>query len=210
MSEYPLPPSTSLEIGRMLRADNTRCVVGCRAGQANLPALGSLVRLPVEDTYQVYGLVANVQIFDDGLTRQVVVSDTIDPSVILDNQYNRNLPLEIGVLFVGYERSGALSHLLPPRPPLVLHVLYACTPEEVRRFTAHGHFGYFRHILRATDQPIDELLAAHLQQAHACHRQAGNTAWAREAARELITLLRDDYATLTNVLKTLSDTQLEF
>ncbi|WP_299029454.1 hypothetical protein [uncultured Thermanaerothrix sp.] len=210
MSEHLLPPSTPLQIGRVLRADNTRCVVGCRAGQANLPVLGSLVRLPVEDAYQVYGLVANVQIFDDGLTRQVAISEAPDPSVVLDNQYNRNLPLEIGVLFVGYERAGALSHLLPPRPPLVLHVLYACTPEEVCRFTMHGRFGYFRHILRATDQPIDELLAAHLQQAHACHQQAGHAAWAREAARELITLLRDDYATLTTVLKTLADTPLDF
>ncbi len=209
MTDQPLTSSTSLEIGRMLRADTTRCVVGCRAGQPHLPPLGSLVRLPVDETYQVYGVVADIQVFDDGLTRQVVISPNLDPSVILDNQYNRNLPLEIGVLFVGYEQNGCLSHLLPPRPPLVLHVLYTCTPAEVRRFTAHGRFGYFRHLLRATDQPLAEVVAAHLQQAQACHAQGGNPHWAREAARELITLLRDDYATLATVLSALADTELD-
>ncbi len=74
--------------------------------------------------------------------------------------------------------------------------------EEIRKFTSTGHFGYFRHILQAKDIPIGELLAAHIQQASAAHQ---DKTWAERAARELITLLRDDYPTLMSVLGALGD-----
>jgi len=79
------------------------------------------------------------------------------------------------------------------------------TPEELRAFTRVGRFGYFRHILRAKDVPVGELLAAHVDQANAAHLAAGDPAWAEEATKELIVLLRDDYPTLMAVLSALGD-----
>lgn len=191
---------TTFEMGKLLRASIIGCVVGCSAAQAKAPVFGGLVRIPLEDGYEIYGLVYDIHIDDDGLVRQLVTASSgVSPEVILDSRINRSVPLEISVLHVGYRLGKAVYHLLPPRPPLSLDTLYGCGAEELRQFTSAGRFGYFRHILRAADLPVGELLAAHLQQAHAVHA-ASNPKWSSAAAQELITLLRDDYPTLMSVL----------
>lgn len=198
----------AIEIGRLLRAGTTGFVVGCRVAQfesENL-AFGALVKAPVSPGYEIYGLIHDIRIDDDGLVRQLVTADGIDPSIIEDNRTNRNVPLELGVLAVGYRQAERMSHLLPPRPPLSLDVIYLCSPDEVCAFTSAGRFGYFRHVLRAVDLPVGELLAAHVLQGSAAHGGAsGAPDWAGRAAQELITLLRDDYATLMQVLGALAD-----
>ena len=50
-----------IEIGRLLRSNTSVCVVGCRVSQAQLPAFGSLVRIPLENAYQIFGLIYDVQ-----------------------------------------------------------------------------------------------------------------------------------------------------
>ena len=197
---------TAIEIGRLLRASTTACVVGCRVSQASVPAFGALVRIPLDDGYNIFGLIYDIRIQDDGVVRQLVTADSVPNDVILDNRVNRNVPIEASVLHVGYEQQGRSFHLLPPRPPLSLDSLYTCEPDEARRFTSAGRFGYFRHILRAADLPVGELLAAHLKLTHAYHAEQGNNAWAGAAVQELITLLRDDYPVLMTVLGALADT----
>ena len=109
------------------------------------------------------------------------------------------------MLTVGYQQNGQIKHLLPPRPPLSLDVIFQCNSNELRQFTSTGHFGYFRHVLRAKDAPIGELLAAHIEQANLAHLEAGDAQWAPRAIQELITLLRDDYDTLMSVLGALGE-----
>jgi hypothetical protein len=196
---------THIEIGRLLRASSAGFVLGTRVAQLDAPQLGALVRVPQAGSYQIFGLVCDIHIDDDGLVRQLVTAEGVDDSVIADNRLNRNIPLEMSVLSVGYELDGAIYHLLPPRPPLSLDVIYLCQPDEICRFTRLGRFGYFRHVLRAVDLPVGELLAAHVQQAQAAHAAAGDPTWANAATQELITLLRDDYPTLMSVLGALSD-----
>jgi hypothetical protein len=196
---------TALEIGRLLRAGTPGFVVGCRVSQLDSPSFGALVSVPLENNYQIYGLIYDIHIDDDGLVRQLVTADGVDDNIIADNRINRNVPVEMSVLAVGFQQGGKIFHLLPPRPPLSLDVIYLCEADEVCRFTESGHFGYFRHILRASELPVGELLAAHLQQAHQAHCANGNTAWASSATQELITLLRDDYSTLMVVLGALSE-----
>ena len=197
---------TTLEIGRLLRASTSGFVVGCRVSQLEAPSFGCLVRVPLEAGYAVYGLIHDIHIDDDGLVRQLVTAEGIDEAVIADNRLNRNLPIEMSVLAVGYEQDGRIHHLLPPRPPLSLDCIYLCGEEEVRAFTSQGRFGYFRHILRAQDIPASELLAAHMAQAQAAHASRGNPDWSLQATQELIVLLRDDYPTLMQVLGAVSDT----
>ena len=197
----------TIEIGRLLSAGNAEFTVGCSVSQLNVPAFGSLVRVTPSTTedYHVYGLIHDIHIEDDGLVRQLVTTHQVDDAVIADNRLNRNVPLEISVLAVGYRQGERIYHLLPPRPPLSLDVIYLCEADELRRFTAAGRFGYFRHVLRAVDLPVGELLAAHLQQARSVHEAASNPDWVNAATRELITLLRDDYPTLMSVLGALGD-----
>lgn len=203
---------SAIEIGRLLRAGTTGFVVGCRVTQFSVSQLGSdelafgaLVKAPVAAGYDIFGLIHDIHIDDDGLVRQLATADGIDENIINDNRTNRNVPLEISVLAVGYRQGQRIYHLLPPRPPLSLDVIYLCSPQEVCQFTSAGRFGYFRHVLRAADLPVGELLAAHVLQCQTVHSASGSPDWAGEAAQELITLLRDDYATLMQVLGGLAD-----
>jgi len=197
-----------IEIGRLLRAGTTGFVAGCRVSQLDAPSFGALVRVPVDGSYQIYGLIYDMRIDDDGLVRQLVTAEGVDEHIIADNRINRNVPLEMSVLGVGYQQDGQIFHLLPPRPALTLDVIYLCDPDDVCQFTGTGRFGYFRHILRAQDLPIGELLAAHVRQAHQAHQAVGDPSWTGRATQELITLLRDDYPALMSVLGALSDAQL--
>jgi hypothetical protein len=197
--------SNAIEIGRLLRAGTSGFVIGCRVSQAESPAFGALVKVQVDDRYQIFGLIHDIHIDDDGLVRQLVTAGEIDETIIRDNRQNRNVPLEISVLAVGYQLDGRISHLLPPRPPLSLDVITLCSEAEIRQFTGAGRFGYFRHILRSSDLPVGELLSAHLQQAQTAYAAAGLTTWTPAAAQELITLLRDDYPMLMEVLGALGD-----
>ncbi len=197
---------TEIEIGRLLSASTTACVVGCRVSQANVPAFGGLVRIPLDPDYAIYGLIYDIHIEDDGLVRQLVTAERVDEDVIQDNRANRNVPVEVSVLHVGYRQAGNIYHLLPPRPPLSLDAIYICGPKEACAFTGAGRFGYFRHILRAKDLPVCELLAAHIQLANRHHLEHETCDWASSAVQELITLLRDDYPTLMSVLGAVSDT----
>ena len=192
---------SSIEIGRLLRAGTTGFIAGCSVSQFETPAFGALVRAPLGNGYQVYGLIYDIHIDDDGLVRQLVTAENISAEVMHDNRERRIVPVEMSVLAVGYEQDGKIFHLLPPRPPLSLDVIYLCNDKDLARFTSAGRFGYFRHILRAKDVPIGEILAAHIQQAGA----AQNPQWKESATQELITLLRDDYPTLMSVLGALGE-----
>jgi hypothetical protein len=195
----------TMEIGRLLRAGTTGFVVGCRVSQLDVPSFGALVRVPLENGYEIFGLIYDMHIDDDGLVRQLVTAEGVDDNVIADNRVNRNVPVEMSVLAVGYCQEGRVYHLLPPRPPLSLDVIYLCEPRELVEFTSSSRFGYFRHILRAENLPVGELLAAHIRQAQEAHTRLGNPTWAELASQEIITLLRDDYAALMSVLGAVSE-----
>ncbi len=152
--------------------------------------------------YCVYGLIYDIHIDDDGLVRQLVTAGNVSPEVMHDNRERRIVPVEMSVLAVGYEQGGKISHLLPPRPPLSLDVIYLCSDAELAKFTGAGRFGYFRHILQAKDIPIGELLAAHILDVK---NKTKNGKWVEQATQELITLLRDDYPTLMSVLGVLGE-----
>jgi hypothetical protein len=193
---------TPIEIGRLLRAGTTGFIAGCSVTQFEAPAFGALVRAPLGDHYQVYGLIYDIHIDDDGLVRQLATAENVSAEVMRDNRERRIVPVEMSVLAVGYEQDSKISHLLPPRPPLSLDVIYACDDKEMVRFTEK--FGYFRHILNAEEAPIGELIAAHIQQAGEAHGSE-SVKWKEAATHEVITLLRDDYPTLMSVLSALSD-----
>jgi hypothetical protein len=192
----------SIQIGHLLRAGTTGFVAGCSVSQLEAPAFGALVRAPLEKDYSVYGLITGIHIDDDGLVRQLVTAGNVSPEVMHDNRERRIVPVEMTVLTVGYELGERISHLLPPRPPLSLDVIYLCSNAELVKFTEAGHFGYFRHVLQTKDLPIGELLAAHITQVKGKTR---NEKWVEAATQELITLLRDDYQTLMSVLGALGE-----
>ncbi len=191
-----------IEIGRLLRAGTTGFIAGCRVNQLDVPSFGALVRAPLEDGYNVYGIIHDIHIDDDGLVRQLVTASNVSDDVLRDNRENRIVPVEMSVLAVGYEQNGKTYHLLPPRPPLSLDVIYLCNDNEINQFVSAGRFGYFRHILRAKELPIGELFAAHFKQVKSVNH---DSVWSKNAVQELMTLLRDDYPTLMSILGALRD-----
>lgn len=197
-----------IEIGRLLRSETTGFVFGCKLDQIDSPSFGALVRVRMDDHYQIFGLIYDIQVQDDGLVRQLITSDTLANEAWLDTRGNRTVPVEIGVLALGYTLDGQVSHLLPPRPPLSLDEIFLCTPEEIAAFTGAGRLGYLRHILRDQDKPVEELLAAHLKQVRAVQSAAGNPAWFDAALEEVIALLKDDYPTLMRVLGAVNELEL--
>ena len=196
-----------IQIGRLLRSNTRSCVVGCPPDQ-EFPALGSMVMIPLDETRAAYGLVSDIHIDDDGLVRQLVTAGEVSEAVIRDNRQNRNVPVEMSVLFIGCEQAGQISHLLPPRPPLSLDSIFACTPADICAFTDAGRFGYLRHILEVQEAPIADLLAAHLLQA-ARARKADNGQWLDRAVNWIVTQLRDDYPRLMAVMQALADVKTE-
>jgi hypothetical protein len=191
-----------IQIGHLLRSSTTGFVAGCSVSQLEAPVLGALVRAPLDKDYSVFGLITDIHIEDDGLVRQLVTAGDVSPEVMHDNRERRIVPVEMSVLAVGYEQDGKIFHLLPPRPPLSLDVIYLCLDSELAKFTSTGKFGYFRHILQAKDIPIGEVLSAHILQVK---QKTKNEKWVEDATRELITLLRDDYPTLLSVLGALGE-----
>jgi hypothetical protein len=194
---------TTYDIGRLLRAGTTGFVAGCRVSQFTTPSFGALVTVKPEgiENYRIFGIIHDIHIDDDGLVRQLVTSENIENTVMHDNRENRIVPVEMSVLAVGYEQDGQIFHLLPPRPPLSLDVIYLCDEKDLARFVKAGRFGYFRHILRAKDIPVGDVISAHIQQVR---EKTDDRVWVEAATHEVITQLRDDYPTLMSVLGALS------
>ncbi len=122
---------SQIEIGRLLRASTSGLVVGCRVSQVDAPAFGALVRVPVDPAYQIYGLIYDIHIDDDGLVRQLITAEGVNEDVIADNRLNRNVPLEMSVLSIGYRLREQYFHAIPPRPPLSLDSIYLCDAADV-------------------------------------------------------------------------------
>jgi hypothetical protein len=190
-------------IGRLLRSGISGFVVGCKVTDYGDLQLGALIEAPLVGETNIYGLIYDIHLDDDGLIQQLAATD-LEPNILEDTRASRNVPLEISILAVGYKtRGGKILHNLPPRPPESLVSIQACSPAKIRAFTNTARFGYFRHILRNKDIPLEETMAHHIKQAQDAHQD--DPGWKDRALQELIILLRDDHLLLTNVLSAVSD-----
>lgn len=198
----------SKAFGRILSADIRGCVAACHVSEQELPAFGSLVRIPLRAAprIEVYGLVSDIRIDEDGFLRQIASNRNVSEEVMQDARVNRNVPIVIRILFVGSVSGEKISHQLPPHPPLSLDAIYLCGNEEIAAFTLHGDQSYLHHILDAADISISDLLAAHVRQTLAAHAECGNRNWGKDFLNELIRLNRsqpDELLRILNKLKSL-------
>ena len=187
-----------LRVGRIIRSSSTRFAVGCQVLQPQVPAFGSLVKVPAVGGNQIYGLIHDVRMEDDPFVRQVSVIEGTLPEIIEDQRHNRQVPIEVGVLAVGYWHADEIFQRVPPQPPLSLDEIYTCAAEELVAFT--GQFGYFRLVLDSLDLPADELLAANLRYAAQARGNAAED-FLVNAGRELARLLAMDLYRLDAILR---------
>ena len=187
-----------IAVGRIIRSSTTRYAVGCQVLRPQVPAFGSLVKVRALGDGEIYGLIHDVRMEDDPFVRQMATTDGLPPEYIEDRRRNRQVPIEVAVLVVGYRHAGEIYHRLPPQPPLSLDVIHTCAPEELVAFTER--FDYFRLVLDNGDLPADELLAANLRHAAEARDTAGHP-FLLEAGRELARLLAMDLNRLDGILR---------
>lgn len=194
----------AIPIGRLLRANTTSCVMGCRVSQAGTPPFGAMALIPLSDGTRIYGLVYDIHIDDDGLVRQLV-SAQVSEEVLEDNRQNRNVPIEISLVFIGWEDSaGRVSHARVPRPPLTLDEIFLCSDADILRFTSNPRLGYLRGLLRNQEIPAADLVTAHLVQVFKVAHHPDPEGWRDRCLNEVIALLKDDYPQLMDVLSAVS------
>ena len=187
-------------IGRLLRSSTRGCAVGCLADGKKLPDFGALVRIPAGSDLQIYGLIYDTHVDDDGLVRQLAGSTEIPSEIIEDNRRNRNTPVELSVLFIGYAENAKIRYLLPPQPPFSLESMFSCDAQEIKQFCAQSPT-YLRFLLSAQDVPAADVAAAHILQAGKFLPEK----WRLDATREWIRLVRDNPTLLSASMSTFAD-----
>ena len=188
-----------VEVGRIIRSSTTRFGVGCQVLRPQVPTFGALVKVRAVGGEEIYGLIHEVRIDDDPFVRQLAAAGMgLSTEYVEDMRRNRQVPIEVGVLVVGYRSGAEVRRHLPPQPPLSLDVIYTCSSQELCSFTER--FDHFRLILDNRDLPADELLAAHLRYAAAARGPAGRD-FLLEAGREVARLLALDLTRLEDLLR---------
>ena len=203
MSAASNPPPTRETplVGRVLSSSTTRFTVGCQILLPQVPSFGSFVKVRLHDGITTYGLIYNVAFGDDLLVRQLIGTPDIPQEVIRDQRENRQIPIEVSILVVGFHDGQGIRQYLPSQPPPALNEILLCDASEVIAFTQQ--FDYFRTVLAAGgDVPADELLAATLRAASR-YRGGGepDRDFLIQAGRELARLLNDDLLRLDGLLR---------
>ena len=194
-------------IGRMLSANSRECVISALTPQSEIPAFGSMLRIPTgSGGPEIYAVVTDITLEEDGFLRQIAASAGISAEVIRDAQENRSVPIVIRAAYLGYTEEDRVLHLLPPRPPVTLTEIYPCTPREICEFTRK--FGYLRLLMEITNLPAGELAAVHLRQTAKAHTMMGDPDWASRAVEEIMDLLSGDPAALIAVMGAVGDAEI--
>lgn len=190
-------------VGRVLRASTTGFDCGTRGSKIDeLHTFGAFVKVPISDGELAYavGLIYAIRIDDDPLARELVMASYVDNNALLDQRENRMVPVEIGVINIGYMDNGVIVHSLPPRPPMSLSEVDLCEPEEVYAFTRRMDF--FRLVLNAKEVPSDELMAAALRYAAWAYPEGGERYdFLVRSGRRLAGLLSHDLKRLAHILE---------
>lgn len=189
-------------IGRLLRSATSGYVFGCSVPEPAVPLFGTFVKAPAQrGQSEVIGVIYNITIEDDPFVKQMVAAPDLRDEYIEDQRSNRQVPIEVSVLAVGYRNGGGFAYGLPPQPPITLDRIFNCTDDEVREFTSRQD--YLRLLIEARDlgNSADELIVDSLQ--YAARTQPDKQRFLREAGKELARLLGRDLNRLGNILRRL-------
>jgi hypothetical protein len=187
-------------IGRLLRSSTTGFVFGCSVPEPEVPRFGDFVKAPAQRGHsEVFGLIYDLVIQDDPFVRQMVATPDLDDAYILDQRENRQVPIEVSVLAIGYRNGAAIVCGLPPQPPITLDRISPCAAEEMLACTEG--LDYLRLILNSVETPADELIPVSLKNAAAARAPQDRAGFLREAGRYLARFLARDLTRLENLLR---------
>lgn len=189
-----------MTIGRLLRSSTTGFVFGCSVPEPDVPRFGDFVKVPASrGQTEVIGLIYDLVIQDDAFVRPLVATPNLPEEYVMDQRHNRQVPIEVSVLAVGYRDGAGWVQSLPPQPPVTLDRISMCSIDEVMEFTAK--FDYIRLIVDSPEAPVDELISVSLSRAAKLHAPSQQARFLREAGRELARLLNRDLPRLEKLLR---------
>ncbi len=184
-------------IGRVIEASARAFRVGCRLTAEDIPAFGAFVQTARGET-TIIGVIYDLVLQGDELTRQVALQDIPPPEIQRDMIENRNIPVQIGVLTLGYMRDRATYYGIPHQPPALLEPVYTCLPAQIRRFTEQPDF--IRTLVEAREAS-DDVLAAVIQTAVGARPGPQQRDFLIQIGRELVRLLADKPIRLAQILR---------
>jgi len=190
----------TVTIGRLTRSTTTDYVFACKVPEPEVPTFGAFVKAPSQrGQTDVLGLIYNIAFADDMLVRQLAAAENLPEEIVQDNRQNRQVPIEVSVLSIGYRSGDSYIHALPPQPPVTLDRISTCDSSEICDFTKRLDF--LRLILNSPVPMGDELIATSVLSAAACRPVEERERFLREAGRELARLMGRDLARLENLLR---------
>jgi len=186
-------------IGRLTRSTTTDYVFACKVPEHEVPAFGAYVKAPSQrGKADVWGLIYNITFVDDMLVRQLAAADNLPEEMVEDQRQNRQVPIEVAVLSIGYEQHGTFTYALPPQPPVTLDHIYPCELDEICEFTKRLDF--LRLLFNSSAPMIDELVTTAISTASLCHPAEHRERFLREAGRQVARLVGRDLNRLENLL----------
>ncbi len=192
--------SASIPIGRLLRSATVGFTFGCSVPEPEVPLFGDFVKAPAQvNQAEVIGLIDDIVIEDDPFVRQLVAAPDLPEAYIQDQRQNRQVPIEVSVLTIGYRTDSTIVHALPPQPPITLDYVQRCPPDEIIAFT--DSHDYLTLIMNAQDAPADELLTAALQRATRARPPEERGFFLLQAGKALARLLANDLTRLEALLR---------
>jgi len=190
----------NVTIGRLTRSTTTDYVFACKVPEPEVPTFGAFVKAPSQrGQAYVLGLIYNIAFADDMLVRQLAATDNLPEEMVQDQRQNRQVPIEVSVLAIGYRMNSTYVYALPPQPPVTLNQISPCDNDEICEFTQRLDF--LRLILNSMVTMADELVTTAILAAAACHPNEDREKFLRSAGRELARLLGRDLARLDNLLR---------
>lgn len=198
-------------VGRVLRASTVGFDCGTRGSRLDeLHTFGAFVKTPIGDDQSglyAIGLIYAIRIDDDPLARELVMASMVDNNALMDQRENRMIPVEIGVVNIGYSFENSQVQSLPPRPPMSLAEVELCAAEEVYQFTQRCD--YFRLVISAKEVPSDELIAAAIKYASWAYPESERYEFSVRCGRYLARLLSHDLKRLSHVLELIKPSQAD-
>jgi len=191
---------TEIPIGRVLRSSIRGFVVGSRIPEPDVPVFGCFVKAEIQrGATDLIGLVYDIQVADDPFVRQLALQEEPDQVAVADQLKNRAVPIEVGVIAVGYRHDDVVYQGLPPQPPIMLKRIVICDDDEVRAFTERLDF--LRVLLNSREVPAEELFVACLRLAAQARPEPERRPFLLNAGRELARLMGADLVRLEAVLR---------
>ena len=192
--------TSAIPIGRMLRSDTTGFTFGCLLPEPEVPLFGDFVKAPAQQGLtEIIGVIHNIVIEDDLFVRQLIAAPDLPDAYIQDQRRNRQIPIEVSVLSIGYSSGNNMMQGLPPQPPVTLDYIKRCSKNDMVAFTDRQD--YLALILNSKETPVDELIVAALQRASRARPIEDRALFLIQAGKELARLLSDDLSKLDSILR---------